>query len=302
MKKLCVFMVLFAAGMFVLKGSALCFLIKDASTVKKVRMTSAWSDGHLDVIEDSDVFDIYEIDRMADPARGSNIHIDLSVSHAISGFAAHAAEPAIPRFLYSVTDRYTLVTILLLFSAVAGIFALYQDRKKRSDITQYSRIKFGGKNPLLFKSAGQTNACVNDSAGLAKKEVTKQVIGGMTPCTPNGEASYPEQGEKGPKVQTKTTQDVPIMINKLEKEWAPNTSRSKVGTKGVKRTVARKSAKVTATGMVFEVIRRSRKGVNMAALRKKTGFDEKKIRNIVYRLKKQEKIRSVLKGVYIKAN
>lgn len=302
MKKLCVFTVLFAAALFVLKGTALCLLIKDASTIKKVRTTRAWSDGHLGVIEDSDVFDIYEINWMARPGRGSNVHIHPLVSHGISGFAAHAAESAIPRFLYSVTDWYTLVTILLLFSAVAGTFALYQDRKKTSDITQCSRIKFGRKDPLLFNTARRTNACANDSAVLTKKEVAKQVIGGITPCTPNGEAIYPEQVEKGPKVQTKTTQDVPIMINKLERECAPNTSRSKAGTKGVKKTVARKSAKVTATGMVFELIRRSRKGVNIVSLRKKTGFDENKIRNIVYRLKKQEKIRTVRKGVYIKAN
>jgi len=41
--------------------------------------------------------------------------------------------------------------------------------------------------------------------------------------------------------------------------------------------------------------------VDKAILIKKTGFEDKKIRDITYRLRKQGKIKSVGKGLYVKA-
>ena len=48
-------------------------------------------------------------------------------------------------------------------------------------------------------------------------------------------------------------------------------------------------------------INRSKKGVNSATLVKKTGFDNKKIANIVFKLRKQGRVKSVDRGVYTKA-
>ena len=66
-----------------------------------------------------------------------------------------------------------------------------------------------------------------------------------------------------------------------------------------KKVAAKKSA--TAVDTVLKVINRSKKGVDTAVLMKKTGFDQRKIHNIVYKLKKQGKVKSVGKGVYLKA-
>ena len=52
---------------------------------------------------------------------------------------------------------------------------------------------------------------------------------------------------------------------------------------------------------MFGVIKRSKKGVGVAELMKKTELDQKKIYNIIYKLKNQGKIKSVEKGVYKKA-
>jgi DNA replicative helicase MCM subunit Mcm2 (Cdc46/Mcm family) len=57
----------------------------------------------------------------------------------------------------------------------------------------------------------------------------------------------------------------------------------------------------TAADTVLNIIKRSRKGVDTAALKKKTGFSEKKIRNIIYKLKKQGQIKSERRGIYVKA-
>ncbi|MBL7180243.1 MAG: GIY-YIG nuclease family protein [Desulfobacterales bacterium] len=92
-----------------------------------------------------------------------------------------------------------------------------------------------------------------------------------------------------------------VAVEKLEK---PKTKTEK--TKPVKKEVATKSApkkeaKLTAIDAILGFIKRSKNGADTAALAKKTGFNEKKIHNIVYKLKKQGKVKSEKKGVYVKA-
>ena len=73
------------------------------------------------------------------------------------------------------------------------------------------------------------------------------------------------------------------------------------GAKAVEKAPAKKTAKLSASGTVLAIIKRSRKGVDKATLIKKTGFEDKKIRDITYRLRKQCKIKSAGKGIFIKA-
>jgi predicted Rossmann fold nucleotide-binding protein DprA/Smf involved in DNA uptake len=76
--------------------------------------------------------------------------------------------------------------------------------------------------------------------------------------------------------------------------------------KPVRKTAAKKSPKKaasppTAVETVFKIISRSKKGVDVATLMKKTGYDRKKVSNVIYKLGKQGKIKSIDKGVYVKA-
>ena len=68
-----------------------------------------------------------------------------------------------------------------------------------------------------------------------------------------------------------------------------------------KKAPAKKTVKVTAADTVLKIINRSKKGVNTATLMKKTGFDNKKVANIIFKLKKQGKIKNPEKGLYLKA-
>lgn len=52
---------------------------------------------------------------------------------------------------------------------------------------------------------------------------------------------------------------------------------------------------------VVGIIRRSRKGVNVARIREKTGLDDTKIRNLIYKAKRQGKVKNLRRGIYIKA-
>lgn len=66
-------------------------------------------------------------------------------------------------------------------------------------------------------------------------------------------------------------------------------------------TDAKKDSEITAMENVLRIIKRYRKGVTTSTLKQKTGFEKKKIHNIVYKLKKQGKIKSEEKGKYVKA-
>ena len=67
-----------------------------------------------------------------------------------------------------------------------------------------------------------------------------------------------------------------------------------------KKATAKKPAKLTAVDTVFGIIKRYRKSVDVAILIKRTGFIRRKIYDNVKILKKQGKIKSEQKGVYLK--
>lgn len=56
---------------------------------------------------------------------------------------------------------------------------------------------------------------------------------------------------------------------------------------------------VSASETVLEVIREFKNGAGFADIQEITGFDEKKLRNIIYRLSKTEKIRRISRGIYV---
>ena len=71
-----------------------------------------------------------------------------------------------------------------------------------------------------------------------------------------------------------------------------------------KKTVApkgKRAKKLSDTDKVLQVIRGHKKGVDVAKVKKKTGFADNKVRAIVYRASKQGKIKRVKRGVYISA-
>jgi hypothetical protein len=64
---------------------------------------------------------------------------------------------------------------------------------------------------------------------------------------------------------------------------------------------AQKSGKtpVSAAEAVLAVIRNSETGLGIIQIQGKTGFDEKKLRNIIYRLNKTGKIKRKSRGLYV---
>ena len=100
----------------------------------------------------------------------------------------------------------------------------------------------------------------------------------------------------------KVSSDLKKMAGQVERLAGKLEAQSKAApAKTVAKKVSKKTAtQPTAADAVYKVIARLKKGANMAAIKQKTGYENRKIQNSVYKLKKQGKIKSEAKGVYVK--
>ena len=55
----------------------------------------------------------------------------------------------------------------------------------------------------------------------------------------------------------------------------------------------------TAAETVYQVIKSKKVGIDTSDLIKETNFDDKKVRNIIYKLKKQNRIQTAKRGLYV---
>ena len=105
---------------------------------------------------------------------------------------------------------------------------------------------------------------------------------------------------KSLKALVKKTEKLMKAVDKLEKVQAAGKRKAKA--KATRKAPAKKKpAALTATDQVLEIIKRAKKGVDAPTLIEKTGFEDKKIRNILFRASKQGKIKKAGRGIYVAA-
>jgi transcription initiation factor IIE alpha subunit len=97
-----------------------------------------------------------------------------------------------------------------------------------------------------------------------------------------------------------TKKDVDHLMARLDR--LENLIKSVVQSHYGKARIARPKTSMTAVDIVLDTIKRSKQGIDFAQIQAKTGFEEKKIRNIIYRLNKTGKIKRKSRGVYIGAH
>ena len=109
---------------------------------------------------------------------------------------------------------------------------------------------------------------------------------------------------------TKKLNQLSKMADKLMQRQAKNPAKSKAtpkakpkvkpkakaANKAVKKTAAAKKA--TPTDQVLKIMKRYKKGVNIARIKELSGFSDKQISNIVHRASKKGKLERVARGVY----
>ena len=95
-----------------------------------------------------------------------------------------------------------------------------------------------------------------------------------------------------------TKKDVDRLMAKLDRIENLLRSSASLGPYPVKNRVSRRKTALTAIDIVYDVIKRSRKGLGFTDIQAKTGFGDKKIRNIIFRLNKNGKIKRKSRGIY----
>jgi biotin operon repressor len=115
--------------------------------------------------------------------------------------------------------------------------------------------------------------------------------------------------EKGLEGLAKRTKDMQVLLDNLEEALDMEHPQARPGPKkkvspktpAKKRAARKRPAKTTGTDVVLTIIGKSKKGVSTAQIKARTGYSERKIWDIVNRLKKQGKIKREKKGLYMKA-
>jgi hypothetical protein len=98
-----------------------------------------------------------------------------------------------------------------------------------------------------------------------------------------------------------TKKDVERLMAKLDRLENLIQASLASGRYPLKEPAGTHKTAVTAVDVVFDVIKRSRNGIGFADIQAKTGFGDKKIRNIIFRLNKIGKIKRKKRGIYIAA-
>jgi hypothetical protein len=113
---------------------------------------------------------------------------------------------------------------------------------------------------------------------------------------------------------TKKAERITKAVDKLEKAKAAVKKKTKAKPKkkavakkaprkkaAAKKAPRKKAAALTATDQLLKIIKGSNKGADAPTLMKKTGFEERSVRNILYRAFKQKKIKRTGRGSYVVA-
>jgi len=122
-----------------------------------------------------------------------------------------------------------------------------------------------------------------------KKAPTKKAAAKKAPAKKKAAAKKTVMKKAAPKKKVTANKSAP------KKKTATRKPAAK------KAAVKKKAAALTATDQVLKIIERFKKGVDVPTLMKKTGFDEKKVRNIVTRAFSQKRIKRVARGIYVAA-
>ena len=92
-----------------------------------------------------------------------------------------------------------------------------------------------------------------------------------------------------------------------KKTAAKKTPAKKKAKQPAKKSAAKTPAKKTASSgkptvldSVLDVVKRSRKGVDIATLKKKTGLESRQLSNALYKLSKRGAIEAQSRGMYVK--
>lgn len=101
-----------------------------------------------------------------------------------------------------------------------------------------------------------------------------------------------------------TKKDVDMLAERLDRienliRLSSGADAKAVNQRTAKGKSAARKTTVTASDQVIEVVKRFKLGVSFADIQSRTGFGDKKLRNIIFRLNKLGRIQRKSRGIYI---
>ena len=161
---------------------------------------------------------------------------------------------------------------------INNIFSLYSP-----DFMLFGADSFGGNEDMMLAAVGELSQQAT--------EIVRRAIG-------DRKEEYvflnPQTGKRWVSIH-KAFDKAVMKLGLTTKEG------KKIKTRVAKKSVAKKPSRVTAVDTILNIIKKSRQGVDKATLKKKTRLKDNNIRTILYRLKKQGKVKSAGRGIYVKA-
>jgi len=187
-----------------------------------------------------------------------------------------------------------------------GLF--FELRKVNMDDLIQQAVK--DQSRRLLKKAGKTSAGMiaeSDIAGLFGIDMEEPVD--LDFATTSEKASRKPTQRKRSAAAKKTVRQKAQSNKKTGRTSSQKTRFKKAGkpaaaipplkTPAPKSSVKKKIPEDTLTARILAIIRQSKKGVDVAALKQKTGCDEKQIRNVLYRAYQEKRIKRAGRGVYL---
>jgi hypothetical protein len=100
---------------------------------------------------------------------------------------------------------------------------------------------------------------------------------------------------KSLKALTQKVEKMQSKVKSVKQPQAPKIAKTK-------KTISKKPAiEKTAYATMLEIINKRKKGITVEQLMDKTGFNKKKIANLIFKARKQGKIKSEERGIYLQA-
>lgn len=178
---------------------------------------------------------------------------------------------------------------------------IQQTVKDQSDKLLKKAEKASARTIAESDLSGMFGIDMEENIDFDSPKTAKKVSGaGKTPPKA-AKRTKAKASKRKPGIKTNTkkkTSRTSLEKSGLKKGSKPAAAKARAKTPAKKDPAKKKTQGLTDTAKVLAIIKRSKKGVDVATLRQKTGVDEKKIRNVIYKAFKEGIIKRTGRGIY----
>jgi uncharacterized Zn finger protein len=150
------------------------------------------------------------------------------------------------------------------------------------------------KNLIARAVKDKTHKLLRKAGKKSKRVIAESDLAGVFGIEMDEHVAFNKKSKSSPSASKRKRSSVP-----KTRKAPPKPSIQKPGKKKAVRNAPHRKKSGSLYDTVLGVIRRSKKGVTIETIKKKTGLDEKQIRNVIYKAKKEGRIGNLRRGIYI---